>query len=313
VAGGAAFAMAVLVRTTNALLLPALIVFLDFDARRLGLAVLGGLPGALWQGYYNHALYGGAFRSGYIDISEQFSWTYAAPTLLHFGKWLALLLPAAVLALPLAALARREGRARTLTGLTLWFAGFVGFYLFYEVSHEVWWDLRFILPGTPALILAGLLGLAAFARSRPPAFVQKYRVIAASILSLSAAGLGWFWTARFHVLMTPAYERAYADASAAARMHFAANAVVIAGLHSGALYYYTDFPVLRWEFLNPREFERFRALAEKARRPMHALLFAMEEPEALRNHCPGDWTRIATVQNISLWRLDGPIVASAPR
>ena len=105
VACGMAFAIAVLVRATNVLLLPALIVVLGFDVRRLVLAGLGGLPGALWLGFYNHTLYGGALRAGYDRIAEAFGWSYGAPTLVHFAKWLALMLPTIVLALPLAALA----------------------------------------------------------------------------------------------------------------------------------------------------------------------------------------------------------------
>ena len=37
------------------------------DPTEAALAALGGLPGALWLGLYNHALYGGALNSGYGD------------------------------------------------------------------------------------------------------------------------------------------------------------------------------------------------------------------------------------------------------
>jgi hypothetical protein len=36
-----------------------------------------------------------------------------------------------------------------------------------------------------------------------------------------------------------------------------------------------------------------------------ALLFDVEEAAAFRR-CPGAWQRIATVNNVGLWRLDPP-------
>jgi hypothetical protein len=147
VAAGASLAMAVLVRPTNLLLGPALLVLLGLDWRRLALFVLGGLPGAAWLAFYNHALYGHPLRSGYGgDIFAAFALSHGAPTALHFAKWLALLLPAVVLILPFAALTRGGTRRREWLALTLAFAAITGCYAFYEVSHEVWWCLRFILP-----------------------------------------------------------------------------------------------------------------------------------------------------------------------
>ena len=304
VACGAAFAIAVFVRATNALLLPALLAILGFNFRRLLLVAAGGIPGALWLAYYNHQLYGSALRSGYVDIAQAFGWKYGPPTLVHFGWWLAVMLPAVVLLLPFAAIGTRPAPARLLLALVLWLAAFVVVYAFYEISHEVWWDLRFILPGVPALLLAAMLGVDALARRKAFASVPRFRALVAAGLVVWGIGLGAYWTSRFHVLLIKSYEQAYADASAAARAHFPPNTLVLAGQHSGALYYYTDFPVLRWEFVNPAEFARFRELAGNARRPIGALLYDLEEREALREKCPGNWVRIATLNNIGLWRLD---------
>ncbi len=298
---GAAIGIAVLVRLTNALIIPAAVVLLGWNPRRLLLAAIGGVPAALWLGYYNHALYGGALRTGYVNIAEAFGWAYGAPTAVHFTRWLALMLPAVLLGLPLVALVRRVRPARIGLALALWFGAFAITYAFYQISHEVWWDLRFILPGTPALIIGGLLGLEALANS------PRVRMALAAGLALWAAGLGWFWTDKHHLLLTQTYEQAYADASAAARVKFPANALVIAGQHSGAIYYYTDFAVLRWEFVNAAEFAHFRGLAEKAGRPICALLYDTEEKEALRERCAGHWTQVAKLNNIALWRLVAPM------
>ncbi|MBL9212891.1 MAG: glycosyltransferase family 39 protein [Opitutaceae bacterium] len=308
---GAALAVAVLVRATNLLLLPALVVLLGLDGRRLALAFLGGLPGALWLGYYQHALYGSAFRSGYVDITQAFGWAYGWPTALHFAQWLALLLPAALLVLP--AWLRRRGPARTreALALALWFGTFAGFYSFYEISHEVWWNLRFLLPGTPALIFAGLLGLEALARDRTPDTARRLRLGAALGLTLWAVALGGYWTHRFHLLLTKTYERAYADTAAAARARFAPGTLVVAGLQSGTLLYYTDLPLLRWEFVRPEQFNQFLSRTRQAGRPVGAVLHQIEEAEALQKNCPGAWTRLATVRDFSLWQLDAGAPVSA--
>jgi hypothetical protein len=79
---------------------------------------------------------------------------------------------------------------------------------------------------------------------------------------------------------------------------------------SGAVYYYTGFSVLRWDAFSPGEFKRYAALAQRAGVTVGAVLFAEEEQPALREICPGDWTRLATIGNVGLWRL-APLPADA--
>lgn len=307
IACGAAVGMAVLVRATNALVLPAVVVLLGADVRRLALAFLGGLPAAAWLGYYNHALYGSALQSGYINLGEAFAWSYAAPTLAHVGKWFALMLPAVLLALPIVAIARDARPRRIGIALGLWFGCFATFYAFYEFTREVWWGLRFLLPATPALIVSGLIGLEATTQS------PRVRAALAAGLAAWAAGLGWFWTKKNHLLFTKGYEQAYADAAAAARAQFPPQTLVIAGAQSGALFYYTDFAILRWEFVNSAQWEAFRTRAAQAGRPVGAVLFDVEKTEALEQRCRGTWTQVVRLNNLALWRLDAPAAATPAR
>ncbi|MBI4626069.1 MAG: glycosyltransferase family 39 protein [Verrucomicrobia bacterium] len=302
---GAALAFAVLVRPTNLLLVPALLVLLGRDWRRLALFALGGIPGAVWLAAYNHHLYGNTLRSGYgDDIGAAFAVAYALPAALHFAKWLALLLPAALLPLPFVALARRDLRSRELLALAVAFLAVAGFYVFYEFSHEVWWSLRFILPVVPALILAGLLGVEALARGPGARWPGHFRPAAALVLVLWAAGNSWYWTKRLAVLMMKSYEQTYADASVAARERLPTNALVVANAFSGAIYFHTGFSVLRWDQIDARGFARYAALTRQSGRPVCALLFDAEENEALQIRCPGRWTRLARVHNAGLWQLD---------
>lgn len=299
-AAGAALAVAVLVRPTCVLFAPALGVLLGANLARLGSFVLAGLPGAAWFAFYNHRLYGGALRSGYGNIYADFGAAYALPTAVHFGRWLALFLPAVVLLLPFAALLRRDTRGRVFIALVLAAAANIGLYLFYGISHEVWWCLRFILPGVALLILAALLGVEAFARrfGRP----GRFRGAAALALTVWAAGNSVYWTHRLHVLHVPDYERAYADAAKAVHHHVPGNAVVACSLYSGALYYYTDLPVLNFDAIQADDFARYAALARRAGRPVFAVIFD-QEIETAQARCPATWTRIATADNIGIWSL----------
>jgi hypothetical protein len=303
---GAAFAMAVLVRPTNLLLAPGLMVLIGFDVKRLGFFLAGGLPGALWLGLYNHHLYGGALQSGYGNALEAFALHYGLPTAAHFGKWLALLLPAVLLLLPFVALSRRETRTRGLLALALVFTIITGVYLFYDVSHDVWWCLRFILPAVAALIPAGLLGLEALARGPGARWPRAFRVVAASVLVLWAAGASWYWTRQLHILYVPMYERAYGEMARIVRDRVPAHGIVVCSVMTGSLYYHTSLPTLVYDSITPEEFRRYVALARGAGRPIYAAIFNIEEEEVLRTRCPGEWKRLTGVDNIGLWILERP-------
>lgn len=293
---GAAFSMAIMVRATNAVLLPALLVLLGFDWRRLLWATLGGLPGAIGLAGYNITLYGGIFRSGYGPIEQTFALKYAAPTVKHFMYWLAVLLPTVFLALPALALCRV--RSREAIALALWFGAITGVYLFYEVSRDTWWCLRFILPAVPALIVLGLVGLQAVG--------PRARAATALALAFWAIGASVYWTPRLHLLMMKEYEGVYAAACHAARDRLPPDALVASWVASGALYYYTDFSVLRWDQIDPAAFARYANLAAQSGRPVCAVLYDNFEDAALKERMPGEWKRLGAVKNVTLWQLVAP-------
>lgn len=300
-AGGAACALAVLVRPTNLLLVPAFLILLGRPGRLWLHFILGGLPGALWQAVYNHHLYGSALRSGYGNIFDAFSLAHGWPTAVHFARWLALLLPAVVLFLPFVGVLTRGPARRHAAALGTAFAAVAGCYLFYEVSHEVWWCLRFILPVIPALILGALLGtdaLARFVEQRWP----RVRGIAAVSLGVWAVGLSAYWSPRLSVHLMRHYEQAYSDGITMAKPLLPGDAPVLCLAFSGALYFHTGCPVLRWDQLDAATFHRYARLTEALGRPVRALLFEAEESEAFQR-CPGGWTRVARSGNVSLWQL----------
>lgn len=302
---GAAYAVAVLVRPTNLVLLPALLVLLGPDWRRLGICALAGLPFAAWLATYNTALYGGPFRSGYAGLAHEFSGIYFVPTFWHFLRWLGVFVPVVLLALPFVAFVRRPGGGRPVLALALWFSAITGVYVFYKVSHEAWSCLRFILPAMPALILLGLLGLHALLRrdARGP------RIAAALVLSAWAVAGSWLWSRPHGVFYMKGYEDPYIAIGDLARARLPGNALVVSSMTSGALYYYTDFPVLRWDFVNRDEFKTYAALAQRNGVPLAAAVFNVEEDDAFKTHCPGDWEKIGSASNIGLWRMKPPATA----
>ncbi len=302
---GGALGLAVLVRPTNSLLAPALLILLGMNWRKLGLFALGGMPAALWLAFYNHQLYGGPFQSGYGEIFPAFALPYGAPTLAHFTHWLALLLPSVFLALPVFAWLRRDTRTRELLAVTLAFTAITSLYLFYEVSREVWWCLRFILPALPPLIFLGLIGIEALARGPGARWPHPFRTGAAALVGVWALALSGYWTPKLGVFLVQGYEQAYEQGSLAAREKLPPNAVIMSFAFSGSLYYYTDFPVLRWDQMDAPIFSNYAASAHKSSVPVCALLFDWEEKDAF-TRCPGPWQRVATLANIGLWTLPPP-------
>ena len=148
-----------------------------------------------------------------------------------------------------------------------------------------------------------MLGVEAIARLLAAGPARRLRHAAAVIIASWAVGMSWQWSRSHGVFSLKFHEDAYITASAAARTHFPPKTLVLCCHLSGAVFYYTDFPVLRWDVANPAEFTRYAAMAHRAGITIGALLFADEEQRALQESCPGEWSRLATVDNVGIWRL----------
>ncbi len=181
-AAGAAFAVSVLVRPTNLLLvLPALVALAPH--RRSWLAfVAGGVPGALFLAGYNHALYGRFLTTGYGDVSSLFAFKYVFTTLGHYALWIPVVASPLVLAAVALPFLRVSRRTKAL--LLLWGGILPAFYAFYACTHEHWWYLRFILPSLPA---AGLAAVLALQEVRFPSVMFATRLVPAGAASENVA------------------------------------------------------------------------------------------------------------------------------
>ncbi len=306
VLAGAALGVAALVRPTNAL---AVLPFaLALPARRrafLGAAV-GAIPLAGFLLLYNLTAFGRAMETGYGSmLSSAMSPANLPPNLLHYGYWLPVLLtplvPLAWLLLPLERSV--PGRIRGL--LLLWFGSFFAFYCFYQPFDD-WWSVRFLLPGIPAMILAALLIARRVAerlaeRPSPPAF--RWTRVAGLALLCAIVVAGVWSIRRFDLFSIAEGERVYRDASNRTAAAVPGRSLIVSMQMSGALKFYTGRPIVRWDAIRPERFEGLRRAARERGFRWYALLWPFEEAD-FRKNLPGRWERIATVRDISLWRLD---------
>jgi hypothetical protein len=287
-AAGAAFGIAVLVRPTQMLLLPAMLLFLGFRWRAWLAFALGGLPFAILQLSIANLWYGSPFRSGYGPILASLALAHFAPRFLHYSRWLATLLTPLVFPLAFTGALAKWTNLRTRLALVLWFVPFFLFYCLYG-PYETWWYTRFLLPAIPALLLLG----AGFASARTAHLARALPY--AALLVIAAVQV---WIIRdYRLLDTGAGETLYRTTALATRERVEPDAIVLAMQHSGSLYHYTGITALRYDFMDPATFEQARASGK----PLYALVGGFEE-ETLRQRATGQWQPVEQFPNGTLYR-----------
>lgn len=310
-AAGIAFAIAVMVRPTNLLGIVPVLIALGLNWRRWLLLGLGGLPGAVAVALYNRTAYGDPFSSGYGAVFNIFTFEVVKETLVHYATWLPVLLtPIGVLALGLPWLYRGEQRLWAAL-LATWIAIFLGVYAFYYHTHEAWWYLRFVLPAFPAMILAAVL----IAQRLAAAWVRRYArpwapPALAVLVVLFVVTWSKQWNRKWDSWNIGHGEGTYRRAVGWALDHLPANTIIATMQTSGALFYYSDLTFVRWDQLQPKDVTAVEQAAADQKRPLVAMLFRFEQDQALNERMPGRWTKLATVEQTTFWRWDGP--ASKP-
>ncbi len=311
---GAAVAVAVFIRPSNALvLLPAGIV-LGLDWRRWLLFGLGGLPGAALWAQTNHVLFGKYITTGYGEVGSLFSWANVGPALANYAWGLPQLVPLAPFAVIALLVGRRSGiPGRLAACLAAWVAVVFGFYVSYWFSTESWWYLRFLLPAFPALIVLSVAGLRWVARSfRGAGSHGPVRAVAA-VVSVVVALVATLWVQagmvqRFGILKVGEGERIYPEICAWTAAHVPADAVVLAMQTTGVFHYAGQFTLVRWDVLDVPLSREVYAAARRAGRPVYAVLFPFEIEDwgCFRGRLAGRWTKIGAVRYATIWRLDDP-------
>lgn len=314
VAAGAALAVAVLVRPTNLLLVVPALLALPAHARSWVAFGLGGVPGALFLAWYNHAQYGAWLTTGYIGAGSLFSWQHVAPSLWHYAVWVPVAaspLVVAALALPRTTVPRRDQLI-----LAAWAGVVLGFYAGYSYTNDAWWYLRFVLSALPALGLAAALVLQdlpfptwllasrllpAGAPASPVATGWTLRLPLVRLLLLGAVGWLLHWSGKLHVTHLESDERSYPLAARWVAEALPDDGVLLAYQVSGALLHYTDKPFVVYEHLPPDDGARLAAWVDRERRTLYAALYPHEEA-AVWQKFPGRWEQVAQFRLARIWR-----------
>jgi 4-amino-4-deoxy-L-arabinose transferase-like glycosyltransferase len=299
---GAAFGVAFLVRPTNVLLLAPLAFCLRLKPKVILLFMLGGLPLAAIFFAYNFAAFGNLLQTGYGAISlQEFVTTSGLTTRFkHYLFWVMMTMSPLLLVgwAGVAADRRVEWRDRAL--LIAWFGVFIIFYACYSV-YDAWWYTRFLLPAYPALILGALLTT----RDLPAVFPETHRRLrlAAGLALLAVAlGFAWHYDRVFEVFRVGKEQAIHAESSRWAGARLPAQSVVVASEMSGALKFYTDHLILRWDWVPPEAWPLLKNRVQERGYQFYALLMPHEVDKA-QQRVPGIWSEQGRLRNITLWRI----------
>jgi hypothetical protein len=306
VATGVSFAVAVLVRPTDALIAPAIAVAIGANPAAAALAAAGAAPILAGLGVYNAELYGTALTTGYTGIGPLVSLKYLGQGLLHFGRWLGTFLGAPALLLLAAGLVRAARGDRRQTVLLTWAGALVAFYVLYEPSLYGWWRLRFLLPAVPPFVVSALLAamdLVGRVRTRWGHRSTATRALTMALLGCLIWGLGAsaYWVVSQRVWEVGASEDVYPRCVAWAEQQVPANAAFVAMQTTGAIYFYGHRPIVRYDLLDEDAYARLRTDAATAGVPLYALLFRIDRLEFERRW-PGEWERLDGLEEASLWQ-----------
>jgi hypothetical protein len=264
--------------------------------RPLATAIAASLPLGIALMIVNRTLYGSALTTGYGSVVGMLHLSYATARLPHYAKWLAILeTPLVFPGALLVAFDRQIARWQRAL-LLVWFAAFIGFYIFY-IAYDAWWYTRFLLPAFPALLIATMLVLRnAMARWRWPAFLP-------ALLVAVIAVVGLFFDREYGLRTLHEGENIYPYASRWAEKKLPPNALPVSMQLSGALYFYDGRFSARYDGLTPAKFEELKAYAGVAGLKWYAVVFDWEVPE-LEKNMPGHWTKVDTNRWALLMRLD---------
>lgn len=285
-AAGLAASMAILIRPNLVPLAAVVAGWLLWHAARAprrtsALAIAfaaGATPGALGVAWFQQALWGSAFASGYGDLGLLFSVSHIPANLRQFGQWMVetqtplAVAGLAALAIPLrvwwpASEARRAACLLALLTLAVW-----GVYLAYT-PFDAWWFLRFLLPAWPALAI-GMSVVTVRSLERAGAWGLRAAVAILILVGVVTAsrtpGLG--------VFLPGEGERRYVTIAEQVARVAEPHSVIITGQHSGSIRHYAGRLTLRFEVLDEAWLDRTVAWLATQGRPAYLLLEDWELP-----------------------------------
>lgn len=298
---GVCMGMSVLIRPANALMLIPMLIALGPIPRRWLWLALGGLPFAIGLGWFNHAVYGDAFMTGYGSVSQYFGTDWAIASLRNYALWL----PVSFSPLVLCALASpwmRPLESRVWWTHASWVFLVFGFYVFYYFTHREWWYLRFLLPAIPSLIVLATTTAEKFVMGLARIPVRRTVVpLAALMLVFNSV----YWWRKLDMGNTGPSVRVYGDLQTLVRENVPARGVVLTMEASGALFFSLPHTLVRWDAIDDA-WPRVQEAAQRAKRPIYAALFTFEDEQQFRTKTPGNWHKIAQKGYSTLWLREPP-------
>jgi len=278
---GGSLGIATLVRPTNLILILPVLAALTPSAGTCVRLAGGGLTFAAFVLAYQSWAYGGPLRSGYGSVSSLFAWGALLPSLSHYLRWGPQLASWLVVFAPAAAWLWRGDLARWRLVGAAWILATFGTYAFYAVTAETWWYMRYVLPGFPILIVAGLAGLrvtvhAAASRAGRPWAARASGAVACAVVIVSAGALLRSPSFAEHRAVKPR-ERVYRDAVAVMGDDAALpHPVLMSQLSGAANYYRPGNQLIRFDLLTAEGWRAVREWQRRERLPIGAALFGFE-------------------------------------
>jgi hypothetical protein len=306
-AAGAAVSFAVLVRPTNVLVFAPVAMCLGLSPHRWLLLAAGGAPGAALLAAHNLLTHGALLATGYVDVDAGalFGVANVIPSLRNYLWLLVMLTPIGILA-PGVLLFRDRAPLLVRGVLTVWAGVVLVFFAFYFHTREGWWFLRFLLPAFPPLIVGALWVFTKLLDRFPDRWRPLVVRLAPVVLALSMAAHNVWWNHELDMLETGRRERKYLDVAEWTRANVPPGAAILAMQGSGALFYYTDFAVLRWDFVDPLTMRALAAESSAGRQPLYAVMFPIDlEWNASRKNLAGRWSQVGAIGEITMWRFEG--------
>jgi len=305
---GAAFGLNFLIRPTGILLLIPMLFCLRLKPRPLLFFFLGGLPLAAIFLAYNATAYGHPLRTGYEEIGLQNAIVVKGFTVRfnHYYYWLKVTMSPLPLLCWLAVAVDRKVEWRNRAMLITWFGAFFLFYACYDI-YDAWWYTRFLLPGFPAMILGALLvardGAGLFERFVREDYRARLKWVALAILLAVTLSHERRYIRRFDVFNFGPGEIVHSTSCRWADRMIPRQSLVVSMQMSGALKFYTDRLIVRWDFVEPAQWPVLKSRAAEKGHQWYALLMPFEIEEAQRR-LSGKWVRVGTFNQLSLWQID---------
>jgi hypothetical protein len=306
---GICFSLVLFTRLPNAMIaLPVGLALLSRIRQQVWwwVIILSSLPGIALLLWINNELYGSPFASGYGNVWRFFKAEYFGMTMRHFAYWLTALHTPVVTLGFLASLLLFRKHPITLVILWIWSGSFILFYAFYYHSHLTWWYLRFILPAVPALVIGAVFLM------RSVSYYIGQSTRRAWLPTALCAGLALYIcfsekaAYKGNIYFDGRERNSYLMLNQWMEENTKPEDVFLSMQTSGAIYYYTNQAIIRYDLLRVGDWDIIRNYMKGYEGNLYAAVFPfeIEKKEVFSKHTPGEWVDVEKFVHMSVLRLE---------